>query len=313
MVNLPNESAERCADTGGIAASQIALSRPELDPNQASKKAGQQRFSRRVGLTGREYQVLRILNSYGWLTPKMVRQIAVLHEIPWQSNSVYRILTKLFDAGFLVARKAEDGTNTVAYGISQAGLKHVRAHGDALICDTDVEKDPASLLHFINLNRAILTLASEFPTKFWLSDFQVRSDNSAIGASGFAKDYDSVAEFVLPTGVVRVAFEYERWQQSRRRYDKVASVFAAEKYIHQVLVFLDRMDWLEAMMPSFRNLGAFVGFVDYQRFVKEGLNAYTKYWNGDQVYEAPLAKLLEHRCATPRPAYTPIHRLKLRL
>ena len=313
MVNSSNKSAVSCADTD-TEASLIAISRQVLSATQAKRKAREQRSSRVIGLTGREYHVLRILNSYGWLTPRMVRQVAALHEISWQqSNSVYRILNKLFDTGYLVAGKVKDGTNTDAYGISQAGLKYVRAHGDALICDTDIEKDPASLGHFINLNRAVLRLASEFPTKYWLSDFQVRSDNSAIGVSGFAKDYDSVAEFVLPAGVVRVAFEYERWQQSRRRYDKVASVFSAEKYIHQVLVFLDPMDWLHAIMPSFRNLGAFVGFVDYQRFVKEGLNAYTKYWNGDQVFEAPLAKLLEHRCATPKPAYTPIHRLKLRL
>ena len=307
MADLANNFVESRVTVTAAEAGKVASSRPVPLPAQSGRK---RKSSRLTGLTGRQYHVLRIVNSYGWVTPTMVGQIAVIHGIQWKSNLMYRLLASLFDQGFLLARRLDDGTKGVAYGISNLGLAYIRAHGDALLCDTNVEKDPASFIHFVNLNRAVLRLANEFPTKFWLSDFQVRSDNTAIGASGFAKDYDAVAEFLLPAGTVRVAFEYERWQQSRRRYEKVAAVVEAEKYMHQVLIFLDRTDWLESMMPFFRHLGSFVGFVDFRRYMSQGLDVYAKYWYGDQVYEAPLVKLLEHRCATQRPAYTPIHRLK---
>ena len=210
--------------------------RPDTSSERSTAPARMRKASTVTGLTGREYHVLIILNCYGWCTPEMVRCIANFHGVPWTSEGkrVYLLLSRLKKLGFVVSRRLFDTTNTIAYAATQNGIAYIRGTGDDLLCDTNAIKDPASLFHFVGLNRIMLKFVSQFSTRYWLSDFQVRSDNSFIGANGLAKDYDSVGELVLPTGHVRFAVEYERWQQSSRRYSKLCACLSSEKYLHMV-------------------------------------------------------------------------------
>jgi len=181
-----------------------------------------------------------------------------------------------------------------------------------LLCDTNAIKDPASLFHFVGLNRIMLKFVSQFSTRYWLSDFQVRSDNSFIGANGLAKDYDSVGELVLPTGHVRFAVEYERWQQSSRRYSKLCACLSSEKYLHMVLFFLDKPGLLKSVAPHFKSMGGFVYFIDYNQFLTKGADVLVKYWYLDRFFEARLRNVLMHMSQKPRLDYLPIHQLIVR-
>jgi len=267
-----------------------------------------------IGLTGREYHVLCILNCYGWCTPEMVRRIANFHRILWtqEGKLIYRLLFRLKESGYAVSRRLYETTSTIAYAATPAGMAYLRGSGDDLLCDTNAIKDPASLFHFVGQNRIMLQFVSEFPTRYWMSDFQVRSDNSFVGAVGLAKDYDSVGELVLPTGHVRFAVEYERWQQSSSRYRKLCACLESEKYLNMVIFFLDRPKLLNSIAPHFKRLGGFVCFVDYDQFLTKGASARANYWHIDRLFEAPLRSLLDHHSRKKILSYEPVHQLDLR-
>jgi DNA-binding PadR family transcriptional regulator len=318
--DVPVEGQSVVKPTDTLMSSPFSSSNPsaELDRVKTTDGIGKARRkykpSSASGLTGREYHVLQIVNCYGWCTPDMVRRIANYHGVPWtgEGKIAYRLLSRLQDLGFVVSRKLNDETKTIAYAATQRGLEYIRAAGDALLCDTNAIKDPASIFHFVSLNRIMLQFQSHFATKFWLSDFQVRSDNSLVGAQGLAKDYDSVAEIELPTGPVRFAVEYERWQQSAARYAKLCSILASEKYLHLVIFFLDESRLLRSMTPHFKSLGGTVYFVDYDRFLQQGADVMAHYWYLDKVFEAPLRNVFKHASHQLRTEYLPVHQLDLR-
>jgi hypothetical protein len=191
-------------------------------------------------------------------------------------------------------------------------MAYIRGCGDGLLCDTNAQKDPASIFHFVELNRIMLRLVRQFSAHYWMTDFQVRSDNSLVGAAGLAKDYDSVVELVLPTGHVRFAVEYERWQQSSRRYARVCASLASEKYLHMVIFFLDRPGLLKSIAPHFKRLGGFVYFVDCGQFLTKGASAIANYWYMDRLFEAPLRSVFEHHSHRALLKYLPSHQLILR-
>ena len=266
-----------------------------------------------IGLTGREYQVLRIVNSYGWCTPEMVRLIANSHGICWteESGQTYKLLRRLQQLDLAISRKVGIGTKAIAYATTDRGMRHIRADGDALLCDTNAFKDPASVHHFLGLNRIMLQFQSEFKTKYWLSDFEVRSDNSFIGQNGLAKDYDSVGELLLSTGTVRFAVEYERSQQSATRYAKLNSILASEKYLHMVVFFLDDPRLRQVVMGHLKNLAGFVYYVDRSQFLQKGGDVAVHYWNGGNLFQAPLRNVLKHASQKTVPDYVPVHQLHL--
>ena len=244
----------------------------------------------------------------------MVRRIANFHRIHWtqEGKLIYRLLFRLKESGYAVSRRLYETTNTIAYAATPAGMAYLRGSGDDLLCDTNAIKDPASLFHFVGQNRIMLQFVSEFPTRYWMSDFQVRSDNSFVGASGLAKDYDSVGELVLPTGHVRFAVEYERWQQSSSRYRKLCACLESEKYLNMVIFFLDRPKLLNSIAPHFKRLGGFVYFVDYDQFLTKGASVRANYWNIDRLFEAPLRSILDHHSRKKILSYEPVHQLDLR-
>ena len=321
MNELPNPNPDLLVEGDTLAATiDNALLSTPLVPDQtlvlsvALAPARMRKASTVTGLTGREYHVLIILNCYGWCTPEMVRCIANFHGVPWTSEGkrVYLLLSRLKKLGFVVSRRLFDTTNTIAYAATQNGIAYIRGTGDDLLCDTNAIKDPASLFHFVGLNRIMLKFVSQFSTRYWLSDFQVRSDNSFIGANGLAKDYDSVGELVLPTGHVRFAVEYERWQQSSRRYSKLCACLSSEKYLHMVLFFLDKPGLLKSVAPHFKSMGGFVYFIDYNQFLTKGADVLVKYWYLDRFFEARLRNVLMHMSQKPRLDYLPIHQLIVR-
>lgn len=266
------------------------------------------------GLTGRQYQVLRILNTHGWCTPEMVRQIATFHGIPWTTDAgrVYQILRSLESSGHAVCRKVKSGTRMKAYAASERGLRYILVDGDALLCDTNAIKDPASLYHFLGLNKIMIAFRSLFQTKFWLTDFEVRSDNSFIGADGLAKDYDSAAELILPSGAhVRFAVEYERYQQSASRYLKLKSMLASEKRLQCVFFFYAETRLRNHLMNHLKALVGFVYYVEYDRFLEMGMEAPAYYWNSGKLYQTTVNAVLQHGSQRPMQDYVPVHQLNL--
>jgi hypothetical protein len=243
----------------------------------------------------------------------MVWHIANFHGVPWSGKGkvVYRLLWRLHELGLVVSRKLNEGTRAIAYAATQDGMAYIRGCGDGLLCDTNTQKDPASIFHFVELNRIMLTLVRQFSAHYWMTDFQVRSDNSLVGAAGLAKDYDSVVELVLPTGHVRFAVEYERWQQSSRRYARVCASLASEKYLHMVIFFLERPGLLKSIAPHFKRLGGFVYFVDCGQFLTKGASAIANYWYLNSLFEAPLRSVLEHHSHKALLKYLPSHQLIL--
>ena len=322
MSELPNPHLDVLGEDDTLGATaEAVLPSAHLAPDQrlllsaAMPPAKMRKVSTTGGPTAREYHVLRILDCYGWCTPEMVRRIANFHGVPWTSEGrlTYRLLRRLKELGFVVSRKLHDGTKTIANAATPNGMAYIRSHGDALLCDTNAVKDPASVFHFIGLNNIMLQFMSQFPTRYWLSDFQVRSDNSCIGANGLAKDYDSVGELALSTGHVRIAVEYERWQQSSHRYLKLCACLASEKYLHMVIYFLGKPELLRSAAPHFKRLGGFVYFVDYGQFLAKGADVYAHYWYLGHLYEAPLRDVLDHASRKQRLDYFPIHQLTLRM
>jgi DNA-binding MarR family transcriptional regulator len=268
------------------------------------------------GLTGREYQVLRIINTHGWCTSEMVRRIAELHGLLWSgpARRAHQLVRRLEQNELIASRKIDGGTRTRAYAVTPRGLRYILAEGDALLCDTNAIKDPASAYHFLGLNKIMLDFRSQFQTKFWLSDFEVRSDNSFIGRDGLAKDYDSVADLMLPGGGhVRFGIEYERSQQSAKRHEKLNNILLSEKRLQFVLFFLGDPRFRSQLMAHLKSLGSFAYFVEYDLFLKLGMEAPVYYWNENKMYQAPLTAILKHASRQAVQDYVPIHQLDLRI
>jgi hypothetical protein len=192
-------------------------------------------------------------------------------------------------------------------------MRYILADGDALLCDTNAIKDPASLYHFLGLNKIMIEFRNHFQTKFWSSDFEVRSDNSFIGADGLAKDYDSAAELILPTGGrVRFAVELERSQRSTSRYQKLKSILESEKRLQFVLFFYTEIRLRNHLMSHLKSLVGFVYFVEYDRFLETGIETPAYYWSTGKLYQTPVSTVLTHASLRPMQDYAPVHQLNLR-
>jgi hypothetical protein len=264
-----------------------------------------------VGLTMREYHLLKILNSYGWCTTETVMCVANFHKVTWKKRYANQLLSNLTTMGFAVAMKIHDGTKACAYAINDRGLAYIRAWGDGFWCDTNTLKDPASMAHFLGINNIMTRFMKSEHVNFWLSDMQVRSDNSMLGRSSLAKDYDSVVELALSTGAIRIGVEYERIQKSSDRYLDTCSKLLSERYLHAVIYFLESPQLIVSIAPHFKKMGTAVCFVDYKQFMSLGLDADVKYWSGNDFCEAVLRDLLQHLATKQKSPYTPIHQIEL--
>ena len=193
------------------------------------------------------------------------------------------------------------------------GRKYVKSQGDELLCGSDALTDPASPEHFLGLTHIVMKFLHEFPAQFWLTDFEVRSDNAFIGPEGLAKDYDSVMELVLPTGGhVRFAIEYERSQQSASRHATLKAALQTEKRLHYVLFVLEDLQLLNQLFLHLRSLGGLICFVEFDQLLRDGTEATVYYAVNETMHEAPLCKVMEYRGKIPVQSYTPVNHLKLR-
>jgi hypothetical protein len=291
----------------------VTNGRLQLAPVKArSAKASSRRRPGVEGLTGREYQMLLILNSYGWCTPDMVWRVARFHGIPAKCNWVYVLLAGLKKSGYVTTMRTLNGKKGIVYAVADRGLAHIRACKDNLVCDTNVLKDPASMNHFLALNRIMLQLRSEFKAHFWLTDFQVRADNMQLGNDGLAKDYDSAAELVMPNASIRIGIEYELTQKKGALYAKLCSIFAAEKYLHLIIYFLESPNLLNSIAPHFRPVGGLVCFTNYRDFLLDGTATSAFYWYDEELRTASLREIMAHVAQRKKPEYLPVNQLRIR-
>ena len=131
----------------------------KLVPSAALAPTKMRKVRTATGLTAREYHVLRILDAYGWCTPEMVWHIANFHRctlVGKRQGGLPSALAAARTPGLVVSRKLNEGTRTIAYAATQDGMAYIRGCGDGLLCDTNTQKDPASILHFVELNRIML-------------------------------------------------------------------------------------------------------------------------------------------------------------
>lgn len=299
------------AETTDVPAAVVLTGRGRGEKQQRKYKS-----SSVTGLTEREYQVLRIVNTHGWCTSEMVRQIAQLHGVSWTTSArrSHQLLRSLEQSDMVVSRRVVGGTRTRACAVTERGMRYILAEGDALVCDTNAIKDPASVYHFLGLNKIMLAFRSQFSAKFWLTDFEVRSDNSFIGRDGLAKDYDSVAELALPGGGrVRFGIEYERSPQSASRHEKLSAILQTEQRLQFVLFVLNDPRLRNTLMAHLKKLAGFAYFIEYDRFLQSGLETPVYYWTDGKLYQAPLSTVLKHASRKSMLDYVPVHQLDLRV
>jgi hypothetical protein len=286
---------------------------PEEMSLKAKKKERIRALREANGITERQYHTLRIVDTFGWCTREMVVKAGKYCGISWGKIFVYKTLVVLLDQKLIVKRPLNDGTKAVAYAATDAGRQYIKARHHELYCDTNTQKDPASIFHFVELNRFMLHAVDVFPVRFLLTDFQVRSDNGYKGRNGFAKDYDSVAELRVNNRPVRIAVEFERWQRSVERYASLCATLAGERYLHLVIIALEEPSLLSKIAIFFKRLGSFVCFISPQEFIKKGAAARVSYWQGEKFFEAPLVDMLEFVSRNEKEKYVPEHQLYLEL
>jgi DNA-binding PadR family transcriptional regulator len=251
-------------------------------PSHVKKPKRKNKSKPTTGITERGYQVLRIVYVHGWCTSKMVRQIASFHGVQWtdSANRAHQLLRGLEKSGFIVARKVGIGTRTTAYALTERGRRYIASEGDALSCEANAVKDPASPSHFLRLNEIMIKLRELYAAKLWLTDFEVRSENRAVGRNRLASDYDSVVELGLrlSDGRVRVAIEYVHSTQCVGRHAQSGSILATEQRLHIVLFVVADARLRNLLMGYLKNPSGFAFFLDFRTLMDDGDEAAVYYW-----------------------------------
>jgi hypothetical protein len=262
------------------------------------------------GLTRRQYQVLLLLSVYGWCTAKIVQGIAKYYGLTCERAWLGEILGLLCKGGFVIANKAMNGTREIAYAVSKAGLSAIRGNeSDTNLC-VDVTRDPASMNHFLGVNRMFTGFLQEFAVNYWMSDFQIRADNMLYGRAGLAKDYDAVTEILLQNSTVRIGIEYELSVKSSARYAELCPSYTAERHLHLVVYVLNEVGMLSAIAPHFKDVGGIICFVSSGDFLVSRAQATAHYWNNGELRSGPLIEILKHVSKRARSVYTPANQLR---
>lgn len=275
--------------------------RKSVHPSNAAATAG--------GLTRRQYQTLLVLSVHGWCTPRIVEGLSRFYGFQGERTWTAEVLGALRKGGYLITSKAMNGTRGIVYAVSEAGLHAIQEPGQNLGLSRDVTRDPASLNHFLALNRVLLGLTKEFKVNYWLTDFQVRTDNIHYGRAGLAKDYDAVSEVVIHGLHVRIGIEFEASLKSAARYRELSSSYASEKYLHLVIYLLSGPTMLRSIAPSFKAIGARICFVCEGDFLAFGGRAVAHFWQNEELHTATLTQLMNAIGKMGRPAYVPFSQL----
>ncbi len=262
------------------------------------------------GLTRRQYHVLLLLSVYGWCTAKILQAIAKYYGLPCERAWLSEVLGLLHRGGYVVANKAMNGTRELAYAVSKPGLSAIYGHDTETNLSVDVTRDPASMNHFLGVNRMFTGFLDEFAVNYWMSDFQVRADNMLCGKAGLAKDYDAVAEIVVQKAPVRLGLEYEFTVKSSARYVELCPAYTAEKHLHLVVYVLNVAGMLRAIAPHFKEVGGIICFMESRDFLASRSEATAHYWNSGELRSSPLGEILKHVSKRSRALYTPAHQLR---
>jgi hypothetical protein len=253
--------------------------------------------------------MLLLLSVHGWCTPRIIEGISRFYGFQGARTWTAEVLGLLRSGGYVITSKALNGTREIVYAVSEAGLLAIQPPRENLGLSRDVTRDPASLNHFLALNRVFLRLINEFEVKFWLTDFQVRTDNMHYGTAGLAKDYDAVSEFLVQGLQVRVGIEYEASLKSASRYRELSASYASEKYLHLIIYILSGSAILKSIAPSFKSIGLRVCFVCEGDFLACGEGATAHFWQSDELHKATITQLLNAVGKLGRPVYTPFSQL----
>lgn len=262
------------------------------------------------GLTRRQYQMLLLLSVHGWCTSRIIESISRFYGFQGERAWTAEVLGILRRGGYVITTKAMNGTRGIVYAVSEAGLRAIQEPTEGLGLSRDVTRDPASLNHFLALNRFFVRLINEFKVTYWLTDFQVRADNIHYGKAGLAKDYDAVSEFIVQGSPVRVGIEYEASLKSAARYRDISQSYASEKYLHLIIYVLSGPVMLKSIAPSFKTLGARICFITEGDFLASGGKATSHFWQNDELHAATLTNLVSAVGKYGRPAYVPFSQLQ---
>jgi hypothetical protein len=262
------------------------------------------------GLTRRQYHVLLLLSVYGWCTAKILQSFAKYYGLPCERAWLGQVLGLLYRGGYVVANKTMSGSRELAYAVSKAGLSYIYGNNGATNLCVDVTRDPASMNHFLGVNRILTGFLEEFAINYWMSDFQVRADNMLFGKAGLAKDYDAVAEIVVQNSPVRLGIEYELTIKSSARYLELCPAYTAERHLHLVVYVLNEAGMLRAIAPHFKEVGGMICFISSGDFLVSRARATAHYWNDGELRSGPLGEILKHVSKRERAVYTPVNQLR---
>jgi DNA-binding MarR family transcriptional regulator len=252
------------------------------------------RIARGEGATLREFQVLRTIQYYGWLSVPMLREIAVRQNLAWQDRRfAYDLVDRLLKKTLIFGRMDQEGGSARSYALTPKGLSMLKQSAEDLLeCDANVVKDTAGIAHYLGLAKIMLQFRRHFPINYWLTDLQVRSENNLYGRDGLAKDYDAVTEVVLPERIIAIGIELEHSRQRNEWYAKLSASLNAERYLHAIVYFLDRHAAVEAVPERLKPAAGRVCFASYRQFLLQGFHTTTCYWRGDELVRAPLGTVL---------------------
>ena len=262
------------------------------------------------GLTRRQYHVLLLLSVYGWCTPRIVQAIAKYYGLPCERAWISEVLGLLCKGGFAIVNKTMNGTRELVYAASKAGLSAIHGGDMDTNLGAEVTRDPASLNHFLGVNRMFVGFLQEFVVNYWMSDFQVRADNSLYGNAGFAKDYDAVGEILVQNSPVRIGIEYELTLKSSTRYAELCATYATEKHLHLVIYVLNAPGMLNSIAPNFKEVGGLICFMLAGNFLASRTQATAHYWNNGNLLSGPLLEILKFVSKRPRSQYAPASQLR---
>jgi hypothetical protein len=174
-------------------------------------------------------------------------------------------------------------------------------------------KDPASVDHFLSVNRVMGRLVTSVPVSWLLTDFQVRVENMHYGKAGFAEDYDAVFKCNLPNkGILRASIEFERSRRSATRCEELCRCLETEKNLHARIMVVDKSQMADSLAPFFKRLGVRICFISLDDFLLDGIEAYAKFWMVDDLLEAPVRAILATAGKRTVATYAPFSRLVLR-
>jgi hypothetical protein len=178
-----------------------------------------------VRLTSRDLDILEFINDMKFASVKEIHERFFVRRFDQENRPIFAARNRLYllsAAGLLTTEKIADPDLT-AFVVTQQGVaqllnfKPMRTHPKPL-----GKVDLAVFQHDYAVLKARLFLEKHGTVSAWMSERLMEAELKITG--GLATDYHPDAIYVLPNGE-RVAFEYERTQKNKDRYQKKVDKF----------------------------------------------------------------------------------------